>query len=290
MTNANDLPSLQAADWLFSHFGALPWSRQPPGILAAITGTLLPPDPEAPPAIQNTGDLAAANEWLQRERQRLQQYTQAQLDRIASEHQALVQRNYQNEQSMILACQELGRKEELVARQTRALQEQAVGLSRREQALARQVEQLSRTQGELAQHRRTEEEAAQQLALLETLRCETAALQKLRETTQAELATMTRELAEQREQRERDQALRRTQQAQMEQRLRALDQAEQAAQRRVAEMDELEAQLRDEFEEQERRLAEKRSEVAALSARLRQRLMEETSSPKEQVPSTPVQG
>jgi hypothetical protein len=42
----------------------------------------------------------------------------------------------------------------------------------------------------------------------------------------------------------------------MEQRLRALGQAEKAAERRSAELEELEVRLREEFEEQERQLAE----------------------------------
>ncbi len=59
-------------------------------------------------------------------------------------------------------------------------------------------------------------------------------------------------------------------QAQMERRLRELDRAEQTAHRRPAALDELEARLREEFEEQERRLAAERREVAALYRRLRQ--------------------
>jgi hypothetical protein len=286
MTSTNDPAArqTQAADFLFSHFGAQAWGRQPSGTLAEIGGGNLPPDADAPPPIQNQQDLVAANEWLQRERKRLQEYTETQLERIAAEHQALVKRNYQNEQSMILACQELSRKEEMLTRQSRALQDQAAELSRRQHTLSSQLQEWSRSHGELADltqaRARTEQEAAEQRALVDSLRTESLALQKSRELLQAELETMARELSEQREQRERERALTQTQQSQMEERLRALDRAEQAAQRRVADLDELEAQLRDEFEDQERRLAEQRREVASLSARLRQRLQEVTQPPE----------
>ena len=75
--------------------------------------------------IQNAADLRAANEWLRRERQRLEQYTQTQLDRIQSDRQALVTQTARNEQMIITGCQELSRKEELLARQSRTLQQQA---------------------------------------------------------------------------------------------------------------------------------------------------------------------
>jgi chromosome segregation ATPase len=213
----------------------------------------------------------------------LQQYTEIQLARIRGEHEALVNRIYHSEQTMILGCQELSRKEELLAQQSRVLQQQAGELSQRERALAGQLEQWSKVQGELAdlcQARvRTEEETEQQRALLDTLRGEAMALQKSREATQAELEAMARALDEQREARAKEQALTRTHQAQMDKRLRDLDRAEQAVQRRVAELDELEARLREEFEGQERQLAEQRRDITALYARLRQRAQEGSGAP-----------
>jgi chromosome segregation ATPase len=267
MTAANDAqnPSIQVADWVFSHFG----SQLGQGAGAA----------EAPLAIQNTEDLQAANEWLRRERKRLEDYTEAQLARVAGEHQALVSQNYRNEQQMILACQELSRKEELLARHSRALQEQAAELSRREKALAAQLEQWSKAQGELTELRevraQTEQETAQQQALLAALRAETEALQKSRESTLHELEAMARDLDRTREARAREQALMREHQAQIEQRLRALEHAELGVQRRVAELDDLESRLREEIEEQERRLAAQRREVAALAGRVRQQAQEQ---------------
>jgi hypothetical protein len=69
----------------------------------------------------------------------------------------------------------------------------------------------------------------------------------------------------------------------MEERLNDLEKVEQAAQRRIAELDELEVRLREEFEEQERQLAEQRGEVAALYTRLRRRLEEESREPADQL-------
>jgi hypothetical protein len=56
-----------------------------------------------------------------------------------------------------------------------------------------------------------------------------------------------------------------------ERRALALDREEQAVQRRLAELDEVEAQLRQDFEGQERQLAGARRDLAALCARLRLR-------------------
>src|SRR5262249_48608998 len=104
--NRSSSSSIQAADWVFSHFGSQLLGRQGEGV-----------DDDTPPAIRSDDDVRAANEWLQRERKRLQEYTETQLARVANEHQALVSQNYRNEQQMILACQELSRKEEMLARQ-----------------------------------------------------------------------------------------------------------------------------------------------------------------------------
>ena len=102
---------------------------------------------------------------------------------------------------------------------------------------------------------RTEHEAEQQQVLLETLRTEAAALQASRAAAQAEMEAIAVALDEQREAAGEGPGPAREQQAQMDRRLRDVDRAEQAAQRRIAELDELEVRLREEFEEQERRLA-----------------------------------
>ena len=275
MTTSNGWrpPPIQVIDWLFTHFNDPPASDA--SFAAAPAGPDAPQwEPEAPPPLRDAGDLEAANDWLQRERTRLRQYTETLMARIRTEHQALVDQKYLNEQTRILGGQELTRKEELLARQSRALQQQALELSRREQALSGQLQQWSQARSELetlSQDRvRTEQETEQLKALLAGLRDETLALQKTREAAQNELEAMTRTFEEHREERARDLARTRANQEEMERRLRALDLAEQAAQRRVADLDDLEVRLREEFEEQERRLADQRRDVAAMYARLRQ--------------------
>ncbi len=267
-------PATQALDWVFTYYASRPtWDRQMlstpvapgPAVLATMDG---------PPEVKDADDLRAANAWLQREWERLRQYTQLQLGRIQKESQELVNQNHLNEQAMIQACQELSRKEELLTRQSRALQQQAAALSGREAALVEQLGAWSQAQAEFPvlreQHQRTEQEAAQAQALLESLRGELQGVQQARQATQAELETLAQAAEEQRAAREKEQALTRALQAEMEQRRRALERAEQAAQRREAELDELEARLRAEFEEQDRQLSERRREVNALYARLRQ--------------------
>jgi hypothetical protein len=272
--NNEEGSSTQAVDWIFTYYATQPtWDRQSLAVPVGAPVSYPRAGMDAPPEIKDPADLRAANAWLQREWDRLKQYTEIQLARIQRESQALLSQNHLNEQSMILGCQELSRKEEMLARQSRALQEQAAELSRRERALAEQFGQWSQIQNELRESSKggpTSEETAQEQALLASLRAETTALQKSREAIQAELEAMARSLDEQREAREKEQALTRSLQGQMEQRRRALDKAEQAAQRRVAELDELEVRLREEFEQEEQKLAERRKDVAALYARLRQ--------------------
>jgi len=277
----------QAIDWLFTHAATNRGFQGPsptPGWQAATSSAesgddSAPAETEPPAAVRDSADFRAASEWLQRERNRLQEYTQIQLARLEKEHQALLSRSYANEQGMILRCQELSRKEGLLKEHVQALQQQSAELSRREQTVASQLETWSRAQNELADLCMTRSHVAhdteEMRALLATLRAETTALQQSRAATQAELEALSRALNEQREARAREQELARATQVQMEQRLRELDRAEQAAQRRVAELDELEVRLREEFEEQERQLAGQRREVAALYARLRQQLEEE---------------
>jgi chromosome segregation ATPase len=289
-SNGMQSPQTQTLDWVFTMCqGGNAFTNPSPSSdcqpAGAVEGLPLT-EVEPAPAIQGATDLRAANDWLQRERRRLQEYTRIQLDRIQREHQALVGQKYLNEQTTILLSQELSRKEELLAQQTRALQQQTAELSQRERFVAAQLEQWSKVQNDLANlcevRVNVELDTEQQQALLESLRQESDALQKSREASQSELEALARALNEQRDARTREQGLNRAHQARMEERLNELEKAEQATQRRVAELDELEIQLREEFEEQERQLAEQRSEVAALYSRLRRRLEEESREPASQ--------
>jgi hypothetical protein len=265
----------QALDWLFSQAGAPPTQPQPSAQtpIPAVPDGSASPAAEPPPPIRSEADLQAATEWLRRERERLQQYTDLHINRIKAEHQALVDLKYRNEQTLLRSCQEVSRKEELLAQQSRVLQHQEKELSERELALSARLEEWSRAQSELGTVCRlrdqTEEEAASTKSLLDTLRSETIALQKSRETMQTELEGMARSLEEQREARIREQARTQALQTQMEDRLRELARAEQSAQRRVNELDDLEKQLRKDFEEQEQQLAEQRRELATLYPRPR---------------------
>jgi DNA repair exonuclease SbcCD ATPase subunit len=298
MTPHTTAPPLQAQaiDYLFANWqgGKVLMRPAPPSAWPGAGATpeaapRTPPDePEPPPAIRDAADLGVANEWFQGERKRLREYTGMQLARIHREHQALIQQIYLSEQNAILRSQELSCKEELLTKQSRTLQQQTAELSVRERAVAARLEQWSRVQGQLADlceaRTHVEEETQEQRALLDALRLESDALRTSREATEAELRALVHALNEQRESRAREQAVMRAGQEQMEQRLRELDRAEQAAQGHVAELDELEARLRAEFEGQERQLAEQRREIAALRARVRQQA--EAARP---VPGTAVQ-
>src|SRR5262245_36355796 len=118
MTPAPQAPDpTEAVDFLFSHFSGGPTGPPPlPGLPSTPLGQA--PDlasPEEPPALQKPGDLQAANDWLRRERHRLEAYTRTQLARLQREHQALVGQNYINEQTLILRSQEMSRKEDLLS-------------------------------------------------------------------------------------------------------------------------------------------------------------------------------
>ena len=147
MTTPNDADvfATQAVDWIFTYYATQPtWDRHSLGVPVGAPANYPRAGMEAPPEIKEASDLRAANEWLQREWDRLKQYTEIQLARIQRESQALLSQNHLNEQTMILGCQELSRKEELLARQSRALQQQAANLSQRETALTEQFDQWSR--------------------------------------------------------------------------------------------------------------------------------------------------
>jgi chromosome segregation ATPase len=267
--------STQILDWLFSRIGGSggepPIEGKPeranddPASLAA--------PPPAPPALTGPADLQAAHEWLLRERKRLEAYTEAQLRRLHGEHQAMLQQNYLNDQGLVLRCQEVSRKEELLASQSRALQRQAEEVARREQALAEQLTQWWKAHEELANvqqlHANVAQEATAQQAMLGSLQSEIAALQQSREAARADLEAMAVAIESQRDARAKHQALLTAQQAQLAGRLESADRAEAAASRRLAELEELEVRLYREISEQERQLAAERRELRALEDRLR---------------------
>jgi chromosome segregation ATPase len=227
--NAGPGPSTQVLDWLFSRLAG-----GGPTVAPVVRAKVDDPGTSAPPpAIRDAADLQAAADWLQRERKRLEGYTQVQLARLQSEHEELVRQNYLNEEALILRSQELSRTEEMLATQSRALQQQAEELSRREQALA-------------ARH---------------DLGAEAEALQQARAAAQADLEALAVTLTEQQASREKEQARLAARKAQLEARLQAAERAEAGAQRREAELDELEARLLREIEGERQQLAATRREL-----------------------------
>ena len=257
----------QLVDWVFSRIAG-----DPEAILKGI-GSALPTQGEPtraelgetqlPPTIRGPADVQAAYDWLRREKRRLEGYTQSQLALLQSEHQALVKQNYANESAIIGRSQELSRQQELLAEQSQELQRQDLQLSQHEQELAAQREQWQKAQEELAanqeRHARMCLEAEAQVAVLESLKLETAALTQSREAARADLEALALAITEQRVAWEKDQA-------QLESRLQAADQAEAAVRRREREVDELETLFLEEMEKRELQLAEERREWEADNA------------------------
>ena len=224
MRTANGIQTqqTQALDWIFAQcpggrgftWPAVATGR--PAVVEAVRATEALPleEVEPPPALRDPTDLRAANEWLLRERKRLQEYTRVQLGRIQAEHQGLLSRTYLNEQTLLLRSQELSSKEELLGQQARLLQQQTVELSHKEQTLTGKLEEWCRVQHDLANlcqaRSAVEQDTEEQRALLDTLRSEGLALQQARAAAQAELETLGRALDQQRESRAKEQALVRT--------------------------------------------------------------------------------
>jgi chromosome segregation ATPase len=283
-SRTSDSSPTQTIDWLFSHLSdgrAAP----PPPPAPLPSANPVPEGIQPPPPLETAADVQAVHAWLQRERARLDAYTRAQLNRLQQENQAVVSQHYLNEQALILRSQELSRKEELLVQQSHSLQQQARELSDREQALTGQLSQWWRGQEELAAIQEVSAtvrgDLDSQRALLQTVQAETAALLKARQSAEADLQTLEMALREQRDARVREEALLAARRSQLEQRLADVDRAEQAVQRRVGELDELEARLQQELEAQEKHLARERRELADLYAWVREQTYPVGDTPPE---------
>ena len=212
--------------------------------------------PDPPADLENVPELREAYEWLQAERRRLEEYTRTQFAAIQQRHQAILAQHFRNEENLALRTQELNREMTFFAAQAKIIQERAGELARREKALAEQAETL-RAQQELqglGQNATGPHPADGQGAT---------------ETTSSGLAEAAHALEEHQAAWEGKQAQIADRLAQMEQRYQALEQAEETARRRMAELDELENRLTQEFEKQERQLALERRQIEAVRARLR---------------------
>lgn len=265
MHTSQDRPSThqQALDWLFSRLGG----QSAPEYLVAEEPVDMPA--ASAPEIRTPEDLKLANEWIGRERRRLEAYTRGQLERIQQEHQALLKQTYLTEQSLILRSQQLTRKEELLLSRGQAIQQDAQDLAQREQALANMLHQYYQADQNLANIQAETREAERQRALAETLLSETRAMQQAREDARAELEGLLSATKEHRETRTKEEVAMKARQEQLEQRLLAAEKALLAADQRQAEMDDYETRLRAEVEEQERELSLQRQVTEALSQKLK---------------------
>src|SRR5438309_2337827 len=97
---------------------------------------------QAPPTLENPGDLQVAQEWLQAERQRLEAYTRSQFAAIQQQHQSLLAKQFRSEEALALRAQELNREMKFLASQAEALQSRAHQLAEREMALSAHMERL----------------------------------------------------------------------------------------------------------------------------------------------------
>lgn len=260
----------QALDWLFARLGGaeeepVPQAEPDRPDEAADVG----PTPE----VRSPEDLRAAADWLRRERQRLAAYTRSQLAWVQQEHQSLLQQKYHSEQGLILRAQELARNEEMIVAKGRSLQEQADDLARREQSLVGQLQSWWQANEELAALQEAtqtvRQDADSHRMLLETLQAETAALQGARAQARVELEGLLSAAEQARASREKEEAAYQARQAELERRMLAAEQSALTSDQRLAELDDLEARLRAEFEEQERELQRQRRELTALETRLR---------------------
>src|SRR5687768_8498881 len=64
---------------------------------------------QPPPRLERPEDLRAAHAWLQKERQRLDEYTRSQFETIQSQHEALLAKHFRGEQNLAVRSQELNR-------------------------------------------------------------------------------------------------------------------------------------------------------------------------------------
>jgi DNA repair exonuclease SbcCD ATPase subunit len=267
----------QSIDWIFAQLpGEGSGFVAPRPVSTAPAAPPIPlaeqPGTQAPLRMENEADLRAAQEWLQHERNRLEEYTRSQFDLIRQQHQALMAKHFRSEEALALRSQELNREMQFLASQAEALQQRGRELADWETALSAQMTRLAQAQDELLAIQQTSADVRRdtevQCRILEAMRTETAQLQASESTARGEFDALQATLQEHQRSWEQKQVEIDARQAQMEQRYRALETSEQAARRRLAELDELEDRLRQELEEQERQLAAERRELEQLRARL----------------------
>jgi hypothetical protein len=297
---------VESLDWLF---GQLPEKMTGHVIPAEVfdnigRGNALPPDvtrpqrlaalanpPSPPPALDSPEGFKAAYEWFLKERARLEDYTREQFADFEALQASQLARHYQSEASLTMRAQEVNREMQFLAAQSQALKARARELADRENALAGQMARFSKAQDELITIQKSsaniELDTEIQQASLEQMRRETAQLQVEEAAARESFAAIEAELAERQRAWEKKQADLAARVQAMEQRYQAMEKAEAAAKRRLAELDDLEDHLREEFESQQRQLVFERQELAGLYAELRERGLALPKPPAILAPSVP---
>jgi hypothetical protein len=237
-------------------------------------GVHAPGEPEPPPLVKDPADLQAAQDWLNAERARLEAYTHSQFAAIQEQHQALLAKQFRNEEALALRAQELNREMKFLASQSEALQGRARELAEREAALTLHLENLAQAEQEFLSIQQTGnnivEVAGAHHALLDRFQADTA---RFRATgAGGDAAAFEAALKDRQEAWEQKHASLVARQEAMEQRYALLDKAEAASQRRLAELEELEEVLRTEFQRQEEQLAQEREEIEVLRNKLRMQI------------------
>src|SRR5262249_37344815 len=141
-----------------------------------------------------------ANEWLQAERARLEEYTRGQFALLRQQHEAGMAKHFRGEEALALRSQELNREMKFLASQSEALQHRARELGKWEAALSQQMDKLHQAQSELLRIKETSEniqrDTEDQRAFLQELQAETGQRQAAETAARAEFESLEATLKE----------------------------------------------------------------------------------------------
>ena len=210
-----------------------------------------PPRVEQPPTL--SVEAHAEVEWLRQERDGLEAYTRKNLALLNEQRQDLDAVHSRSEGRQLRREQELNRRQALLKQQAEVLQEATARCDEREAALASSAQALKDTLAQLAR----------QQVRLDQITAESVCQEALALRAREEHATLQAAIQAQKEEESRWPQTR----EQLHHRLEELDQAEHALARRVAEADQMECDLRREWERREANCAEKEAAIAAWDER-----------------------
>jgi chromosome segregation ATPase len=284
MANTNSFPTsqTQAVDLVFAQLDAFHPAETPPWRSYTVKshaegsknggGPHFSEAPQPPPPLQSAEDMQAAYQWLQAERQRLEEYTRNQMAYIQGQHQDMLAKLFRSEEHVTLRYQEINRERQLLAAQSEALQKRSAELGQLEQSLASHVQELAVAKEKKSALVQASDALRQEIdgrrQVLEQLHPEVARLKQVEVSLRTELETVHLRIQQERQAWEKDQADLATRQSQVEQRYRALEANETAAQRRMKELEEWEERLHRDCEQQDKQLAAERRELDALRAQI----------------------